>query len=239
MWTQMCVFFNCLNPVCCYSCKGRSVQMSMVFKIFPTAVSWMTYWKVWYQKWYHYYIIFISSTKCFRCSSRTSVTCAQMVLDEGISPSLSKRKMFWSSWLLITSIDYCTVSNASEWNKTHTHLITINNQCNNSINKCFIWVRLLFTRCHRLCHMFPSLLLKICTCTLFIYFFKFIVHGGLCPKVHICLTVLGHLRPPNTNQHESNLSSFPTTSSTALHFNPWIPCCMADLLQALNVVHVL
>ena len=89
-----------------------------------------------------------------------------MVLDEGISPSLSKRKMFWSLWLLITSIDYCTVSGASEWNKKHTHLITINNQCNNSINKCFIWVRLPFTRCHRLCHMFPSLLLKICTCTL-------------------------------------------------------------------------
>lgn len=89
-----------------------------------------------------------------------------MVLDKGISPSLSKRKMFWSLWLLITSIDYCTVSNASEWNKKHTHLITINNQCNNSINKCFIWVRLPFTRCHRLCHMFPSLLLKICTCTL-------------------------------------------------------------------------
>ena len=69
-------------------------------------------------------------------------------------------------------------------------------------------------------------------------FFKFIVHGGLCPKVHICLTVLGCPRPPNTNQHESNLSSFPTTSSTALHFNPWIPCYMADLLQASNVVTI-
>ena len=175
----------------------------MVFKIFPTAVSWMTYWKVWYQKWYHYYITFISSTKCFRCSSRTSVTCAQMVLDEGISPSLSKRKMFWSSWLLITSIDYCTVSIASEWNKTHTHLITINNQCNNSINKCFIWVRLLFTRCHRLCHMFPSLLLKICTCTLFYFISNLLCMEGYALRytyVSQSLAIWDHPTPINMSQ---------------------------------------